>query len=47
MFNYCLYEGRATSRNAIRLLSIIGYDTEIIEAAEASAERFMESGEWV
>ena len=47
LFNYCLYEGRATSRNAIRLLSIIGYDTEIIEAAEASAERFMESGEWV
>ena len=47
LFNYCLYEGRATSRNAIRLLSIIGYDTEIIEAAAASAERFMESGEWV
>ena len=47
LFHYCLHEGRATSRNALRLLSIIGYDTEIIEAAEASAERFMESGEWV
>lgn len=46
LFNYQLYEGRATSRNAIRLLSIIGYDGEIIQAAEASAERFMESGEW-
>lgn len=46
LFNYRLYEGRATSRNAIRLLSIIGYDGKIIQAAEASAERFMKSGEW-
>lgn len=46
LFNYQLYEGRATSRNAIRLLSIMGYDEGIIGAAEASAERFMESGEW-
>lgn len=46
LFNYQLYEGRATSRNAIRLLSIIGYHEKIIRAAEASAERFMESGEW-
>lgn len=46
LFNYRLYEGRATSRNAIRLLSIMGYDGEIIRAAEASAEKFMKSGEW-
>lgn len=46
LFNYRLYEGRATSRNAIRLLSIIGYDGEIIRAAEDCAERFMKSGEW-
>ena len=46
LFNYRLYEGRATSRNAIRLLGIMGYDGEIIRAAEASAEKFMKSGEW-
>ena len=46
LFNYQLYEGRATSRNAIRLLSIIGYDDEIIRAAEASAKRFVDTGEW-
>lgn len=46
LFNYQLYEGRATSRNAIKLLSIIGYDENIIEKAETSAKYFVESGEW-
>lgn len=46
LFNYQLYEGRATSRNAIKLLSIIGYDDEIIKNAEGSAKRFVETGEW-
>lgn len=46
LFNYILYQGRATSRNAIRLLGIIGYDREIIRRADATAEHFLESGEW-
>lgn len=46
LFNYQLYEGRATSRNAIRLLGIMGYEEKIIGAAEASAQRFMETGDW-
>ena len=33
-FDYHLYKGRATSRNAIRLLGLMGYDQEIIDRAE-------------
>lgn len=33
-FDYRLYSGRATSRNAIRLLGLMGYDQEIIDRAE-------------
>lgn len=46
LFNYQLFEGRAASRNAIKLLNIIGYDREIIEKAEKTASHFLESGEW-
>lgn len=33
-FDYQLHSGRATSRNAIRLLGLIGYDEDIIRRAE-------------
>lgn len=46
IFNYKLYEGRATSRNAIKLLGIIGYDKTIIDKAEDAAKNFVENGEW-
>ena len=46
MFDYKLQEGRATTRNAIRLLELMGYDREIIEQAYRQAECFMETGEW-
>ncbi|MDO5573042.1 MAG: hypothetical protein Q4G60_03575 [bacterium] len=45
-FNYQLFQGRATTRNAIKLLSVIGYDSEIIEAAERVAENFVHTGNW-
>lgn len=45
-FSYRLEPGRAKSRNAIRLLGIMGYEEAIIKAAEEMAERFMKSGEW-
>ena len=45
-FNYVLMPGRATTRNAIRLLGIMGYDEEIIREADAMAARFMRTGEW-
>ena len=46
LFNYKLYEGRAVSRNAIKLLSIIGYREQIIQKAEDTARRFLETGNW-
>lgn len=45
-FPYLLLQGKATSRNAIKLLEIIGYDQGIIDNAEALAERFVSQGSW-
>ena len=45
-FDYHLYPGRAVSRNAIKLLSVMGYDGEVIQAAEEAAEYFLKTGEW-
>lgn len=46
LFDYQLYEGRAVSRNAIKLLRIMGYQEEIIEKAEQTANHFLETGVW-
>lgn len=46
LFSYELKEGRATSRNAIKLLNIIGYEEEIIKKAELSATYFMNNNRW-
>lgn len=45
-FSYHLQKGRATSRNAIRLLQIIGFEDKMIENAEKMATEFMKTGEW-
>ena len=45
-FNYQLMPGRAGTRNAIRLLGIIGYDEDIIREADRMAEEFLRTGEW-
>lgn len=45
-FEYRLLSGKATSRNAIRLLELIGYEKEITQKALASAQRFLETGTW-
>ena len=45
-FDYLLHEGRATSRNAIKLLRMLGYPQKVVERAEQSAEYFLKSGEW-
>lgn len=47
VFHYKLLNGRATTRNAIKLLSIIGYNEKIIESAEDLAEKFLQTGQWV
>ncbi|MDY3917366.1 MAG: hypothetical protein SOZ59_00005 [Candidatus Limivivens sp.] len=46
LFDYRLYRGRAVSRNAIRLLHMMGYADSIIQAAEDSAKHFVETGSW-
>lgn len=45
-FAYRLLPGKASSRNAIRLLEIMGYAPEVTERAFESARRFLESGVW-
>lgn len=45
-FDYQLRKGRAQSRNAIKLLGMMGYEEEIIARAEHRAEAFMETGDW-
>ncbi|MBQ0042330.1 MAG: hypothetical protein KBS85_03255 [Lachnospiraceae bacterium] len=45
-FSYKLKEGRATSRNAIKLLELMGYDKEIVDRAQSRAQRFLDSGDW-
>ena len=41
-----LMPGKAKTRNAIRLLSIMGYDSGIIRRAEEMAARFEKTGKW-
>ncbi|MBQ7360840.1 MAG: hypothetical protein IJW63_12210, partial [Lachnospiraceae bacterium] len=47
LFNYELMIGKATTRNAIQLLRIMGYDSNIIESATDRAERFLQTGRWM
>ena len=46
LFNYTLRKGKVGSRNAIRLLEIMGYDQSIIQKAQRQAEDFLQQGIW-
>lgn len=46
LFPYTLQKGKAGSRNAIRLLEIMGYEPSIIERAQQQAENFLHQGIW-
>lgn len=46
LFNYKLLDGKATTRNAIKLLEMMGYDKRIIEKAERQAAVFVQTGVW-
>ena len=46
LFNYELNIGRATSRNAIQLLKVMGYDDDIISRARERADRFIKTGQY-
>ena len=45
-FSYLLCEGKATSRNAIKLLKVLGYDDALVKDAEIMATSFLETGKW-
>lgn len=46
IFDYKLRRGRAVSRNAIKLLGIIGFGQDIIDKAEKSSRDFEANGVW-
>lgn len=46
VFPYRLMQGKATTQNAIKLLSIMGYSPEITQRAQRRAELFLETGTW-
>lgn len=45
-FDYLLQEGRATSRNALKLLKAMGYPTQLVQSAEAQADFFEKNRTW-
>ncbi len=46
VFPYRLQKGKATTRNAIALLKIMGYDNHITQTAKNTAERFEINRKW-
>lgn len=46
VFDYCLKPGRATSRNALKLLQMMDYPDSITSKANVLVEEFLSSGEW-
>ena len=45
-FDYRIREGKATTRNAINLLRLLGFDEQIVQNAHARADRYLERGSW-
>lgn len=45
-FSYRLYPGRAVSRNALKLLDLMGYEPQVLKEAQDMAERFDRTGIW-
>nr|AHF23848.1 DNA mismatch repair protein MutS domain protein [uncultured bacterium Contig15] len=46
-FDYQLKPGPATSRNAIHLLKLMGFDDALVSAAYGRADRYAETGKWI
>jgi len=45
-FNYRLNKGRTVTRNAIRLLKLLGYPKQLVDNAEGRVSEFAETGKW-
>lgn len=46
LFDYKLYEGKSSSRNAIKLLGLLGYPEQIIRSSLNACELFSKTGIW-
>lgn len=46
LFDYVLRTGKATTRNAINLLALIGFDQRIVSKAHERADRYISVGAW-
>jgi len=46
IFDYRIKDGEATTRNAINLLRLMGFDSGIVSRAHESAARYTETGSW-
>ena len=46
LFDYVIREGKATTRNAINLLQLIGFDQQIVDNAHEKASRYFNTGRW-
>ena len=46
LFSYHLMSGRAQSRNAIKLLEVIGFTQDITQKSQEMAECFIKTGKW-
>ena len=46
LFDYVIRPGKASSRNAINLLQLMGFDRHIVDRAHQKANRYLETGEW-
>ena len=45
-FSYMIKDGKATTRNAIKLLEVMGYDASLVKSAEEMSKAFLENGTW-
>ena len=45
-FDYILREGRTTSRNAIKLMEVLGFDSDTVKNSHELVEKFEASGNW-
>ncbi len=45
-FDYKLYQGKAYTRNAIKLLKLLGYQQQLVDNAEERAQDFIYNGTW-
>ena len=46
LFDYTLKPGPAETRNAIHLLKLMGFDSDIVTAAHDRADRYVKTGKW-